>query len=127
MRLSNLLSQAPNELFFSSKKSKIQSHNLAPAILEDLMPITAEHEPEDPDDDTPSRVCLFITNVQSLVQIFSSLPFALSTGSRLSYPRHKFSPLSELLFFNTFHRPTRHFAVVQSLHLVSLLKDVASS
>jgi hypothetical protein len=40
----------------SSKKSKIQSHALAPAILEGLMPITTEDEPEDIDDDTPSRV-----------------------------------------------------------------------
>ena len=91
------------------------------------MPITAEHEPEDPDDDTPSRVCFFITNTHSVVQLFSSLPSASLMGSRLSYPRHKFSPLSELLFFNTFHHPTRHVAVVQSLPLVSLSKDVASS
>ncbi|TFK40003.1 ARM repeat-containing protein [Crucibulum laeve] len=42
------------------KKSKIQSHNLAPAILEGLMPITTEDEPEDIDDDAPSRSALRI-------------------------------------------------------------------
>ncbi|KAF5383571.1 hypothetical protein D9615_003515 [Tricholomella constricta] len=42
------------------KKSKIQSHNLAPAILEGLMPIATEDEPEDLDDDAPSRSALRI-------------------------------------------------------------------
>ncbi|KAH8081339.1 ARM repeat-containing protein [Cristinia sonorae] len=40
------------------KKSKIQSQNLAPALLEGLMPITTEEEPEDIDDDAPSRSAL---------------------------------------------------------------------
>lgn len=40
----------------SSKKSKLQSLNLAPVMLERLMPITTEEEPEDVDDDAPSRV-----------------------------------------------------------------------
>lgn len=43
-----------------SKKSKIQSNNLAPAILDGLMPITTEEEPEDIDDDAPARVRLSI-------------------------------------------------------------------
>lgn len=120
MRLSLILRRKLRMNYSFSKKSKIQSHNLAPAILEDLMPITAENEPEDPDDDTPSRVSSLISNTQSFVQLFSSLPSALLMGSRLSYPRHKFSPLSELLFFNTFHRQIRHVAVVRSLPLVSL-------
>ncbi|PFH51906.1 hypothetical protein AMATHDRAFT_58124 [Amanita thiersii Skay4041] len=42
------------------KKSKIQSHNLAGAILEGLMPITTEDEPQDIDDDAPSRSALRI-------------------------------------------------------------------
>ncbi|KAH9926267.1 ARM repeat-containing protein [Epithele typhae] len=42
------------------KKSKVQSHGLAPAILEGLMPITTEDEPEDADDDAPSRSSLRI-------------------------------------------------------------------
>ncbi|KAF7308578.1 Importin N-terminal domain-containing protein [Mycena chlorophos] len=42
------------------KKSKIQSNNLAGAILHGLMPITAEEEPEDIDDDAPSRSALRI-------------------------------------------------------------------
>lgn len=41
-----------------SKKSKIQSQGLAPAILEGLMPITTEPEPEDSDEDAPSRVSI---------------------------------------------------------------------
>jgi hypothetical protein len=44
---------------FHSKKTKIQSNNLAPSILERLMPITTEDEPEDVDDEAPSRVCFF--------------------------------------------------------------------
>ncbi|KAL4258626.1 Armadillo-like helical [Pleurotus pulmonarius] len=42
------------------KKSKIQSQNLAAAILEGLMPIAAEEEPVDIDDDAPSRSALRI-------------------------------------------------------------------
>ncbi|KAG6857456.1 hypothetical protein H0H87_003523 [Tephrocybe sp. NHM501043] len=38
----------------------IQSNNLAPAILEGLMPIATEDEPEDLDDDAPSRSALRI-------------------------------------------------------------------
>jgi len=44
-----------------SKKSKVQSNGLAPAILEGLMPITTETEPEDIDDDAPSRVRISTT------------------------------------------------------------------
>ncbi|KAH8997891.1 ARM repeat-containing protein [Lactarius hatsudake] len=40
------------------KKSKIQSNNLAAGILDGLMPITTEEEPEDIDDDAPARVGL---------------------------------------------------------------------
>jgi hypothetical protein len=43
-----------------SKKSKIQSQDLTAAILEGLMPITTEPEPEDSDEDAPCRVCLDI-------------------------------------------------------------------
>lgn len=42
------------------KKSKVQAHGLAPAILEGLMPISTEPEPEDLDDDAPSRSALRI-------------------------------------------------------------------
>ncbi|KAH7913038.1 armadillo-type protein [Hygrophoropsis aurantiaca] len=42
------------------KKSKIQSQNLAGAILEGLMPIATEFEPEDSDDDAPCRSALRI-------------------------------------------------------------------
>ncbi|KAJ7876801.1 armadillo-type protein [Mycena leptocephala] len=42
------------------KKSKIQSNNLSGAILHGLMPITTEAEPEDIDDDAPSRSALRI-------------------------------------------------------------------
>lgn len=44
----------------SSKKSKIQSHNLAPAILAGLMPIVTEETSDDPDDDAPARVRPFL-------------------------------------------------------------------
>ncbi|KAJ3822148.1 armadillo-type protein [Lentinula raphanica] len=42
------------------KKSKLQSLNLAPTILEHLMPLTTEEEPEDVDEDAPSRSALRI-------------------------------------------------------------------
>ncbi|KAJ7720579.1 armadillo-type protein [Mycena maculata] len=42
------------------KKSKIQANNLSGAILHSLMPITTEAEPEDIDDDAPSRSALRI-------------------------------------------------------------------
>ncbi|THH27563.1 hypothetical protein EUX98_g6632 [Antrodiella citrinella] len=42
------------------KKSKVQSFNLAGALLEGLMPITTEEEPDDIDDDAPSRSALRI-------------------------------------------------------------------
>ncbi|KNZ74647.1 putative importin subunit beta-4 [Termitomyces sp. J132] len=48
------------------KKSKIQSNNLAPAILEGLMPIATEEEPEDLDDDAPSRRNCKHQNLNSL-------------------------------------------------------------
>ncbi|TFY51514.1 hypothetical protein EVJ58_g10525, partial [Rhodofomes roseus] len=44
------------------KKSKVQAHNLAPAILEDLLSITTEPEPEDADEDAPSRSALRIVD-----------------------------------------------------------------
>ncbi|KAF8266131.1 ARM repeat-containing protein [Lactarius quietus] len=59
------------------KKSKIQSNNLAAAILDGLMPITTEEEPEDIDDDAPARSALRIidTLATSLppTQVFPAL------------------------------------------------------
>ncbi|KZT21128.1 ARM repeat-containing protein [Neolentinus lepideus HHB14362 ss-1] len=40
------------------KKSKIQNNELAPVILQGLMPIACEPEPEDVDDEAPSRSAL---------------------------------------------------------------------
>ncbi|KAI6149260.1 ARM repeat-containing protein [Pisolithus tinctorius] len=42
------------------KKSKVQNQNLAAVILEGLMPITTEPEPEDSDEDAPCRSALRI-------------------------------------------------------------------
>ncbi|KAI9451749.1 ARM repeat-containing protein [Lactarius psammicola] len=59
------------------KKSKIQSNNLAAGILDGLMPITTEEEPEDIDDDAPARSALRIidTLATSLppTQVFPAL------------------------------------------------------
>ncbi|KAI0298793.1 ARM repeat-containing protein [Multifurca ochricompacta] len=59
------------------KKSKIQSNSLAAAILDGLMPITTEEEPEDIDDDAPARSALRIidTLATSLppTQVFPAL------------------------------------------------------
>lgn len=48
-----------------AKKSKVQAANLAPAILEGLMPITTEPEPEDAEDDAPCRSALRIIDARS--------------------------------------------------------------
>ncbi|KAF7294475.1 Importin N-terminal domain-containing protein [Mycena kentingensis (nom. inval.)] len=63
------------------KKSKIQANNLAGAILHGLMPITAEEEPEDIDDDAPSRSALRIID-------------GLATGLP---PSQVFPPLRQLI------------------------------
>ncbi|KAH8108280.1 ARM repeat-containing protein [Phellopilus nigrolimitatus] len=59
------------------KKSKVQASGLAPAILEGLMPITTEAEPEDADDDAPSRSALRIIDTLSTAlppaQVFPAL------------------------------------------------------
>ncbi|KAF9266734.1 ARM repeat-containing protein [Marasmius fiardii PR-910] len=44
------------------KKSKLQSADLAPRMLELLMPVTTEEEPEDMDEDAPSRSALRIVD-----------------------------------------------------------------
>ncbi|GAV99757.1 armadillo-type protein [Lentinula edodes] len=59
------------------KKSKLQSFGLAPSILEHLMPLTTEEEPEDVDEDAPSRSALRIidglaTNLPPM-QVFPAL------------------------------------------------------
>ena len=60
-----------------SKKSKLQAAGLAPAILEGLMPITTEPEPEDADDDAPSRSALRIIDALATslppAQVFPAL------------------------------------------------------
>ncbi|OCH91411.1 ARM repeat-containing protein [Obba rivulosa] len=63
------------------KKQRIMSHGLAPAILQGLMPIATEEEPEDVDDDAPSRSALRIIDC-----LATSLP-----------PTQVFPPLRELI------------------------------
>jgi hypothetical protein len=43
-------------LIVKYKKSKVQSLNLAKAIMEGIMPVCAEDEPEELDADCPARV-----------------------------------------------------------------------
>ncbi|KAH8832771.1 ARM repeat-containing protein [Flagelloscypha sp. PMI_526] len=61
----------------SYKKSKIQGQNMAGAILQALFPITTEEEPEDPDDEAPSRSALRIIDTLSTklppTQVFPTL------------------------------------------------------
>lgn len=52
-----------------SKKSKLQSFGLAPSILEHLMPLTTEEEPEDVDEDAPSRVCYHTNTGQAITNV----------------------------------------------------------
>ncbi|EKM50327.1 uncharacterized protein PHACADRAFT_178877 [Phanerochaete carnosa HHB-10118-sp] len=63
------------------KKSKVQSHNLAGAVLEGLLPIACEDEPEDIDEDATSRSALRIID-----GLATSLP-----------PSQVFPPLSLLI------------------------------
>lgn len=42
-----------------SKQNKIRSLKLVGFIVEGLMPIGSEEDPEDVDEDSPSRVCFF--------------------------------------------------------------------
>ena len=78
-----------------SKKTKIQSHNLAAAILEGLMPITTEDEPEDVDDDAACRVCSQypLPYLCELNQFCPSLLSASSTDSPRTSRPHKCSLL----------------------------------
>ncbi|KAG9309494.1 ARM repeat-containing protein [Chiua virens] len=59
------------------KKTKVQSQNLAGKILEGLMPITTEPEPEDSDDDAPCRSALRVIDSLSTnlppTQVFPAL------------------------------------------------------
>lgn len=43
--------------FLHSKQNKIRSLKLVGFIVEGLMPIGSEEDPEDVDEDSPSRVC----------------------------------------------------------------------
>uniref|UniRef100_A0A8H7XV39 Importin N-terminal domain-containing protein n=1 Tax=Psilocybe cubensis TaxID=181762 RepID=A0A8H7XV39_PSICU len=75
------------------KKSKIQTHNLAASILAGLMPITAEEEPEDIDDDAPSRSALRIidglaTNLPP-TQVFPALWTEIAKYFTSQDPSHR--------------------------------------
>ncbi|KDR80526.1 hypothetical protein GALMADRAFT_240827 [Galerina marginata CBS 339.88] len=75
------------------KKSKVQSQNLAGPILEGLMPITAEEEPEDVDEDAPSRSALRIvdglaTNLPP-TQVFPPLWTFVSQYFQSPDPNHR--------------------------------------
>ncbi|KJA23606.1 hypothetical protein HYPSUDRAFT_583175 [Hypholoma sublateritium FD-334 SS-4] len=75
------------------KKSKIQSQNLAAAILEGLMPVTTEEEPEDVDDDAPSRSALRIidglaTNLPP-TQVFPALRLLIVQYFSSPDPSHR--------------------------------------
>jgi hypothetical protein len=61
------------------KKSKIQSLGLARPMLEHLMPVVVEEDPEDPDEDSPSRLALRVID-----GLATELP-----------PSHVFPPLLE--------------------------------
>ena len=113
-----------------SKKSKIQSHNLAPAILEGLMPITTEEEPEDVDDDAPSRVRIFPP-----LSAHFMLTTSFSSASRLSelsmgFPQiclqRKFSQLSGPLLCNISLLPTPTTDVELFSPLVFALRDAVN-
>lgn len=57
---------------YRSKKSKVQNQGLAAAILQGLMPVTTEPEPEDSDEDAPCRVSSNILAEPPIPDAFSS-------------------------------------------------------
>jgi hypothetical protein len=119
---------SPDTLRFS-KKSKIQSHNLAPAILEGLMPITTEEEPEDVDDDAPSRVRIFpLLSSHFMLTLFSSASrlSELSMGLPQICLQPKFSQLSGHLLCNISLLPTPTTDVVLFSPLVFALRDAVN-
>lgn len=82
---------------YGSKKSKIHSLGLGPAILAGLMSIATEDEPVDADDDAPARVRSDLIISKSLHLIFSTVrtpnyrqsrdePPSQSSLSRASHP-----------------------------------------
>lgn len=91
------------------------------------MPITTEEEPEDLDDDAPSRVRRLCHFICGQAQAVSSLLYALLTAFRLTYPQHKFSPLSALLSLNISHLLTLRIAVAPSSPWVYALKGAVST
>lgn len=82
-----------------SKKTRIQSQNLAAAILEGLMPIGTEAEPEDGDDEVPSRVRSFMfPHIRWLLTELDRLLSGLSIRSPPAYLPVKSSHLSGISF-----------------------------
>ncbi|KAI0085836.1 ARM repeat-containing protein [Irpex rosettiformis] len=80
------------------KKSKVQSNNLAAAILQGLLPIATEEEPEDNDEDAPCRSALRIID-----GLATSLP-----------PSQVFPPLSHLIqqYFSSADPAARRAAIL---------------
>lgn len=64
------------------------------------MPITTEEEPEDLDDDSPSRVSFLLRYARSWLTSVYSLLCASLTAFALIFPRHKFSRLSVISYYS---------------------------
>jgi hypothetical protein len=50
-------------MYLYSKQNKIRSLKLVGFIVEGLMPIGSEEDPEDVDEDSPSRVCIIYIKI----------------------------------------------------------------
>ena len=111
----------------NSKKSRIQSQNLAAAILEGLMPIGTGPEPEDVDDEVPSRVCMVQQYFTRLTESYYRLPYALLILSRRVSLQARFSLPSGTLSCSTCKIPILLTVDVRWWRLASASKAVASS
>ena len=105
------------------KKSKVQALGLAKPIVEGLLPIGCEDDPEDIDEDSPSRVSLCV--IQHLLTV-SSLSDVSTHCPKLFHHSKSFRSLLAN-FKYTCHRVTLVCANLRSWLSVWRSKDVAST
>lgn len=86
------------------KRSKIQSLGLSRPMLEHLMPVVVEEEPEDPDEDSPSRLALRVID-----GLATELP-----------PSHVFPPLLEQMQKYMAHADPHHRKAAMMAFAVSV-------
>lgn len=106
------------------KKSKVQALGLAKPIIEGLLPIGCEDDPEDVDEDSPSRVSR-ITMHSGCTD--DSSPSDVSMRCLKLFPHNKSSPSSPLNFKSTCHQATLECESLLSWPLALWSKAAAST